>query len=267
MNVREFKAICQKNEDENYLFDKYVYRKVSIYGTMLFARLGLSANTATFISLLCTLGSLWFFLQNEPVYLVIAAVLILAYHYLDHVDGELARYYRKTKGTKGSLKGSYFDLLCHMYSVNLYFFCISIALYKELQADWIVLVGLVAFVGTSSFPRLIANKTLLNRIAGDPDAVQQQGVMDALAAMNKKAEQVHAVHSAKLFSLAKLKKVAEESVGYPGIITWIAIGCLIDAYFETHYCRMALLFLTAAVRLIHSPLLAVRFMRVLDRVH
>ena len=267
MNLRELKAICHKNQDENYLFDKYVFRKISIFGTMLFVRLGISANTATFLSLLCTLGSLWFFLQNEPVYLVVAAVLIFLYHYLDHVDGELARYYSATSGKKNSLKGSYFDLLCHMYSVNLYFLCMSVALYKLLQSDWIILVGVVAVAGSSSFPQATANKALLNRIAADTDTVRRPEVQDALKAMYKKGEQVEAVRDAPILSRAKLKKIAEESLGYPGIISWIAIGCLVDAYFETYWCRLALLCVTAAVRLVYSPLLAVKFMRVLDRVH
>lgn len=267
MKVQTLKSICQKNHDENYLFDKYVFRKISIYGTMLFAKLNVSANTVTFISLISSLGSLWFFLQNEPIYLLIAAALIFLYHYLDHVDGELARYYSWKTGKSNSLRGSYFDLLCHMYSVNLYFLCISVALYKLLQSDWVVLVGVIAVVGSSSFPQLIAGKAMLNKICSDNSVVNRPEVVDALNAMYKRGEQVKAVRKADVFSVAKLKKIAEEILGYPGIISLIALACVLDAYFATYYCRLAVLCLTAGVRLIYSPLLALRFMRVLGRVY
>ena len=267
MTVQSFKSICQKSEDENYLFDKYIFRRISIFGTMFFAKLGVAPNTVTFLSLLSSLSSLWFFLQNDSVYLVAAAALIFFYHYLDHVDGELARYYSWKTGKKNSMKGAYFDLLCHQYSVNLYFLCISVALYKELQSDWVILVGVIAVVGTSSFPRLIAGKALLNKICADRTVVNEPGMSDALEIMNKKGEQIHAVRSAKLFSKAKIKKLAEESIGYPGIINLLVIACLVDAYFQSYYCRMALLCLTAAVRLVHSPILARRFMRALDQVY
>ena len=47
--------------------------------------LNISANSVTTVSLIATLGSLWFFTQNEPIFLLIGSFLAFIYHYLDHM--------------------------------------------------------------------------------------------------------------------------------------------------------------------------------------
>ena len=90
--------------------------------------------------------------------------MVFAYHYLDHVDGEVARY-RIYNGTlKKNLRGQYFDVLCHSYSINLMLFSTSFALSNLYDSNLILLLGLISFVGYSSFPNLVASKVMIGKI-------------------------------------------------------------------------------------------------------
>ena len=130
MKVKEYRALCQKNEQENYFFDKYVFRKISIYFTIFFIRLKVSANQATFLSLLAALSSCYFLMFNSPPMMLMAVLLVFLYHMLDHVDGELARYYIAKGWQKPSIQGQYFDVLIHKYSTNLMLFFLGISVYR-----------------------------------------------------------------------------------------------------------------------------------------
>ena len=166
--VERYRRLCQKNESENYLLDKYIFRKISIYFTIVAIKLGLTANQATFLSLLAALGSLYFLMLNTARDLLAAAVLIFLYYILDHVDGELARYHIATGRQTPSLQGHYFDLLVHRYSSNLMLFFMAISVYRLFGYEYAVLLGFVACIGVSSFPNVVAAHVLAGRLAHDP---------------------------------------------------------------------------------------------------
>lgn len=228
MGLREYRDICQKNEQENYLADKYIFRKISIFATIIFIKLGLKANHVTFLSLLFALGSLYFLTANSTGMMVAAAVLIMGYYMLDHVDGELARYHAHQSEEALSLGGQYFDLLVHRYSANLMLFFLGISAYNLFGYQIAVVIGLAACVGMSSFPNLVAAHVLAQKIACDPASIKDDKMAEALSILEKKREQVEKVESKKFYTL--LPKVAAELLLFPGSLLLIAAAVVLDIF-------------------------------------
>ncbi len=252
MKVEEYRQLAQKNEHENYFLDKLLFRRISIYLTILFIKLKVTPNQATLLSLGAALSSLYFLTFNSRGMLLTAAVLIFAYYLLDHVDGELARYYVHTGAMQPSLKGHYFDVLVHRYSSNLMVFFLGVGLYNLYGYELAVLLGFLACIGISSFPNVIAAQVLAGKIAIDREAVLREGkVSEILMELEKKTRQIADLRGALP---QKAKKIIIESLFFPGHIVILISILILDAYvsdFLLGPCRvnLRLLFLVAVVPL------------------
>ena len=229
MTVKEYRALCQKNEQENYFFDKYVFRKISIYFTIFFIRMKVSANQATFLSLLAALGSCYFLMFNSPLMMLMAVALVFLYHLLDHVDGELARYYIAKGRQKPSIQGQYFDVLIHKYSTNLMLFFLGISVYNLYGHQWAVLLGFAACIGMSAFPNVIASQVMVMKIANDKDIVfNNEQAEEILYLLEKKKEQLKKIHEQNVFK--KAKKLFTEILFFPGALMMIMLVVTIDIF-------------------------------------
>ena len=82
-------------------YGKNVMRRVSIYLTWVFSQLGLSPNIATTLSLISALLGAWFLSGAEWG---LGVFFVNLWYLLDHVDGELARYYKRA-----SASGLFYD--------------------------------------------------------------------------------------------------------------------------------------------------------------
>lgn len=259
MNFSKFKKICQKNDEENYLIDKYIYRKISIFGTMCLSRTNISPNTITLISLISCLGSLWFITQNSQFALCIGAFLVFGYHYLDHIDGELARYYIFTGKLSPSLRGQYFDVLCHSFSDNLMFLCMAWAVYQELGYTYVLWLGMIAMVGASGFPNFVAGKILIGKLMNKPALFKDEMFQSYLWAIELKKKQIESLNAPTNSSKWLLKLLAE-LIGYPGVLSAIVIVLLIDAaagtqqfYGYQYNFRLIFLIISSALRILIVP--------------
>jgi hypothetical protein len=85
-----------------------VGRPSAVYGTWLALRIGLSAHQITAAALACGLGSAVAIGAGTRLSFIVGAVLAAVAYWLDHVDGQVARW----RGT-ASLNGVYFDYLMH----------------------------------------------------------------------------------------------------------------------------------------------------------
>ncbi len=83
-------------------------RPTAVYGTWLAVRLGLSANQVTLLALLAGLASAVAVASGSRTGFVAGAALAHLAFWLDHVDGQVARW----RGTAG-LGGVYFDYVMH----------------------------------------------------------------------------------------------------------------------------------------------------------
>ena len=225
--VERYKRLCQKNESENYLLDKYIFRKISIYFTIVSIKLGFSANQATFLSLLAALGSLYFFTLNSAGAMITAAALLFLYYMLDHVDGELARYYIKTGRQSPSLSGHYFDLLVHRYSTNLMLFFMGLSVYRLFGYEYAVLLGFIACIGVSSFPNVIAAHVLAGQLARNPGSIEEPEAQRLLEQLERKEEQIRGVRGD---GVAKIRKALGELLFFPGHIVMIIAVLIADVF-------------------------------------
>jgi hypothetical protein len=92
---------------------RQVARPSAVYGTWLAVRLGLSAHQVTLLALASNIAAATALMTGtRPGFIAAAALAHLAF-WLDHVDGQVARW----RGT-ASLEGVYFDYLMH-HAANL----------------------------------------------------------------------------------------------------------------------------------------------------
>ncbi len=104
------------------------FGKLSWHPSWLFIRLGISANSATTLSLACgVLGSL-FFAQGSYASIVAGAVLVNLYSLLDYVDGNVARYNNTT-----SRFGALFDVIAGFTVCALSFLAVGIGIFRNPQ--------------------------------------------------------------------------------------------------------------------------------------
>ncbi|HZK24921.1 MAG TPA: CDP-alcohol phosphatidyltransferase family protein [Oscillospiraceae bacterium] len=231
MTISDYRQLCQKNEAENYFFDKYIFRKVSIYFTIIFIKLRLTANQATFLSLLASLSSCYFLMQNTTAAMFLGPALIFTYYMLDHVDGELARYYIRQGKQQPSLQGTYFDVLIHKYSTNLMLFFLGVSVYNFFNYRWAVLLGFAACIGMSAFPNLLASQVIVQKIAQQKELVDNPAVVEVLNLLEKKQEQIKKVTSTN--PLKRLKKIITELLFFPGALLMIMLVTLADLIVPT----------------------------------
>jgi len=108
-SIKELREICQKPiKSKESAWSWYVGRRISIYFTKLFLYTNITANQISIIwPILQFVTAFAFLLQNY--WLNIIAVIVLKFgHILDTVDGEVARFRKKT-----SLQGDYIDAMGH----------------------------------------------------------------------------------------------------------------------------------------------------------
>jgi phosphatidylglycerophosphate synthase len=119
--IAELNARVQKGrhrEIGNWLARR-VARPSAVYGCWLAVRLGVSANQVTLLSLLCSIGAAVVIGSGDRTAFVIGVLFLHLAFWLDHVDGQVARW----NGT-ASLDGVYLDYIMH-HLANL---CLGFAL-------------------------------------------------------------------------------------------------------------------------------------------
>lgn len=95
MKYRELKQICypkSKSAYDNKLIFVFFVRKISIFFTYLFIKLGIGANQTTLLSILSGLGGCYLLSFGDYKLSIYGAVLINAWMLFDCMDGEIARY-------------------------------------------------------------------------------------------------------------------------------------------------------------------------------
>jgi phosphatidylglycerophosphate synthase len=240
MNAQDFKSIVHKGSDENYLLDMYLFRRISWFGSWMLSKTGLSPNLVTLVSLLFALAAVPLFASRSPWLNILGCLAAFTYHYLDHVDGELARYYASARGRSAGLSGSYFDVLCHSFSVNLWLLAIAFSCFQSSANEWFLVLGVMGMLGFSSFERLVACRVYVINLSQRPELMSSVPAREALALLDNRSRQVEDAQSPP-FSSRWLKKLVKELVSYPGIISLIIIGVAIDAVLETHIGRLTVL--------------------------
>lgn len=211
--VKEFRDICQKKDDENFIVDKYVFRRISIYFSYLFALVGIGPNFVTLLSFISVLLSCWGFIAASAVGLAYGVIGIVLYMLFDVCDGEVARFAIHASKKKPSPAGQYLDLLVHDFSMNLIFLSIGISGFLNYGSIPILWASVLACFFSSNFPTLTAALVVSKRLARKTNSGISAAEQALLSMVEADEESSRGVRASGLQFIIKLMK---ELIVYPG---------------------------------------------------
>ena len=152
VNIKELKKICQPKG--GFWLARNIYRPISVWITYLVVKTPLNANMISVIgALFLVAGALFLVSLNRNLYFVSAIFLQLSV-LLDHVDGEVARYWKSA-----GYGGKYMDLLGHTIGMPILFICLGLNIY--FQFDYKIFLYLSVLIGVAMAPISRADKDFL----------------------------------------------------------------------------------------------------------
>lgn len=137
-------------------------RPISIALSRRLAPLGVRPNQMTLLSMLIGLAAAPCFLSAQPAWQIVGALLFVAHSVLDGCDGELARLtFHETR--LGGLLDFASDNVVHVAV----FACMALGWSAAIAADWPLLLGLGAVLGTGGSAFVVYWTTLRRKAAGN----------------------------------------------------------------------------------------------------
>lgn len=171
--ISELRKICQPADLDLCLYRRRLVRRVSIYPTWLFIRLGVSANAVSLIKNIIACAGAVLFAPGEPRFALSGALLLQLAFLLDASDGEVARY----TGSSATAGGEFIDKLGDAASRGLFYAAWGYALGTGAG----FLAG--AFIaGTWLVVRFCALETVLESMSNHPETPPSR---DELAAAGR----------------------------------------------------------------------------------
>jgi phosphatidylglycerophosphate synthase len=110
-NIKDIKLACNKKENDYNSFLIGILRPFSYYPTKIFVGLGFSPNGITYLNYVVVILAMYLFLTINEGLIYFAVLLLFLWQLLDIIDGNIARYQKKT-----SKKGAFID---HMLGIIL----------------------------------------------------------------------------------------------------------------------------------------------------
>jgi phosphatidylglycerophosphate synthase len=152
-SIREMREVCQlrrpnakgKTVWAGHWFNSLFTRYISIYFTWLFVRLGISANATTFLMIPTGLLGVAFLVPHVLWANLLGCALLLFGVVLDCVDGEVARWTRKS-----SVKGFYLDYVYHVICNSPVYALCALHLYAWYGDTKYLILAFVAYAAASS---------------------------------------------------------------------------------------------------------------------
>jgi len=146
--IQQMREVCQlrklnaqgKMVLTGHWFNKLIVRRFSIYITWLFVRAGVSANATTLLGLLFALAGVVLCIPHLLWLNVIGFFLLMLDVVFDCVDGEIARWTKKS-----SLKGVFLDLTSHLLCNALLSTICALHLYLLHGQTMYVILAFVAY--------------------------------------------------------------------------------------------------------------------------
>ncbi|KQL57047.1 CDP-alcohol phosphatidyltransferase family protein [Shouchella oshimensis] len=138
--IKKLRAKCQKPTVVEEPFARFFLRRISIYFTIIFNKLGLTPNFVSFLSLLFFFLCGFTLIEGSPLALFISFICYVLGYLFDCVDGEMARLRKIT-----SQKGAFLDNIIRGNTV-----IISFAVILSIVYLWGVVplgIGLLLYTG------------------------------------------------------------------------------------------------------------------------
>lgn len=147
-SLKELNKICQKpryKEVGNWMV-RHILRDAALPVTRLLLHTNVTANQVTLFSMLVGLaGAVAFSFLPRSAFLI-GALLLQLWYFLDHVDGQIARY----RGTAG-LTGRFFDFLTHHIIHGTIFFGLGFYAFRVTENSFFLLWGFSASLAILMF--------------------------------------------------------------------------------------------------------------------
>lgn len=141
-SISELKSTTQPDpKKEKVWYAKYVIRKISVYFTWLLLHTPLTANQATFIQTFLGIAGAVLLAFGGYKWSLWAMFLIQLGYIFDCVDGEIARYRKKS-----SVNGIFLDSINHAVVIPFIFLGLTVFSYSLTQEIWILYIGLVLVI-------------------------------------------------------------------------------------------------------------------------
>ena len=119
-------------------------RRISVYVTPLLARLPVSANQITAVSLLAGLASGWCMMQGERTWAIVGGLFLVVSYVPDNCDGEIARLKNQS-----SRLGMHFDNFVDTAVHTFFFVALGIGIGRATGQDAWLWLGWIAAAGSA----------------------------------------------------------------------------------------------------------------------
>ena len=138
--LEELNQICQKPRYKkvgNWMV-RHILRDAALPVTWLLLHTPITANQVTFFSLVIGIVGIGLFSALAPSLFLAGTILLQLWYFLDHVDGQIARYHKTV-----SITGRFFDFLTHHIIHGVIFFSLGICMYQITRNFYLVIWGFV----------------------------------------------------------------------------------------------------------------------------
>ncbi len=271
VSLRELKAICRKGQRDPLWISNIFWRPVSIYVTWLLIRLGVSPNQVTCVGVILAIASSLILLAPSTAVYLASVVVMQLFFLLDHVDGELARFRAHHLGDSWDQSGRYLDVLTHYFQGPTLYYCLGAGLGAMGGNPWWFLLGTIAAVGSSGFPRFVASFLTLSQVGSRTD----EGFLrfaTGLSHFNQLYWRVETKPS-RVFIIPRnrgeLVFLAKQYVGFPGNLFAFAASVILDAFglIESQFFFVKLfLVVYASIHLLNTIYATRKYLVYLSRV-
>lgn len=244
---------------------RYFYRKVTIYFTWAFAKLGIGSKATTLISGLVLFAGAACYAMPGRGYWVAGSLLVQLYFILDHVDGELARFERSQLGVSSGMAGHFYDICCHAGELAL-LAAIGMRLFADSGgAWWVAVVTLLTLFPASVAPwqrycEAVVAYSSRNVVDGSAKIGREFLFSETLA--HAPAEDPAAT-TPRRFTARRLLAGVLQFIGFPGYFVTLLAATLLDALRVPELAAgVPYLLLWMAARALHGSAAAIKSMRV-----
>jgi phosphatidylglycerophosphate synthase len=243
--IKEMRAVCQQRKPNakgqmvwaGHWYNRLVNRHFSIYFTWLFVKLNISANQVSLLMILTGLAGAALLIPHLLWLNIIGAFSLMFAEVLDCVDGEVARWTKKS-----SLKGLYLDVVNHVLCNALAPTVCALHLYVLIRQDKYLILAFLGYamaqikVGLATEYRYVtmqmskSDSTNIDRTQQSESSLRQATLKSKLFAATK-----WLIHMSFDVIIIRLALITVILLGYAGFIMpmivcswWFVIWGLIN---------------------------------------